>query len=110
MEPSQKGIGLLLIKHADSHILAQYRFLMMCLVGDKRPPIEWPRFHHDDRPQVMRVYQLPFVPLGLVSKLMTRMLYFMRPLVYWKEGMVAETDVCEILLEFQSIKNQIKAS
>ncbi len=34
----------------------------------------------------MRIYQLPFVPLGLMSKLMTRILHFVTPSVYWKDG------------------------
>eukprot|EP01113_Clastostelium_recurvatum_P022441 TRINITY_DN2678_c0_g1_i3.p1 TRINITY_DN2678_c0_g1~~TRINITY_DN2678_c0_g1_i3.p1 ORF type:complete len:2207 (+),score=796.21 TRINITY_DN2678_c0_g1_i3:224-6844(+) len=86
---------------------ADERYLLMCLVNDKRPPLEFPR-PGVERPQVVRIYQMPFVPLGLMSKLMTRTLHFVRPLIYWKDGMVAETDACEVLIEYQSAKNQIR--
>lgn len=68
------------------------KYLLMCLVSDKRPPIEWPRpgAIGDDKPQAMRIYQLPFVPLGLMSKLMTRILHFVVPSVYWKDGIAIQ--------------------
>lgn len=85
------------------------KYLLMSLVQDKRPPFEWPRYgSYEERPQAMRIYQLPFVPLGLVAKLMTRLLSFLTPIYYWREGMVSELDACEILLEYQPAKNQIK--
>eukprot|EP00026_Physarum_polycephalum_P000251 Phypoly_transcript_00251.p1 GENE.Phypoly_transcript_00251~~Phypoly_transcript_00251.p1 ORF type:complete len:1880 (+),score=208.43 Phypoly_transcript_00251:799-5640(+) len=84
------------------------KYLLMCLVNDKRPPIEFPRPGlTEDKPYVMRIYQLPFVPLGLMSKLMTRILHFVSPSIYWKDGMVAELNTNEMLLEFLPLKNQI---
>jgi hypothetical protein len=48
----------------------------------------WPKTPRKDQKQIGRRYSFDFIPYGLFGRLIVRLLYFVTPKTYWKNGIL----------------------
>jgi serine/threonine protein kinase/GTPase SAR1 family protein len=92
------------------------RILIPALLPEARPDFQltWPELDHDTRrTQFTRRYQFAFMPNGLFSRFMIRLLKFSDAQRYWRNGVLVQNrrvDDDQALIEFNPKKNEISLS